>query len=319
MKRPPLEVLTVSQSVLVVDDDPVIRDLVSTLLQDEGYRVHCATTGQEALLAVRQLVPDLVVLDIDLPDMTGLVVCKKIRKDSKIPIIMLSAKDQELDKVVGMEFGADDYVTKPCNPKELVARVRAQLRRWSQWQAPTLHSGSLETREATVLFALLGSETTFEATPLEELTSQILQFQETFEPIVSSHGGQVDSYSEDTAVAIFAEGNAARSAADACRAARVLQHGLAMVKAVLPAHLGLHTGALLLADVSLSGSSRPGLVGEEARKAATIARVAQKLGVPLLASSTTVAAAGPEFRWEEHEAPPHKDTAAPVRLYQAAD
>ena len=305
--------------MLVVDDDPVIRDLVSTLLQDEGYRVHCATTGQEALLAVRQLVPDLVVLDIDLPDMTGLVVCKKIRKDSKIPIIMLSAKDQELDKVVGMEFGADDYVAKPCNPKELVARVRAQLRRWSQWPAPALHSGSLETREATVLFVLLGDDTTFETIPLEELTSQILQFQETFEPVISSHGGQLDSYSEDTAVAIFAEGSASRSAADACRAARVLLYGLGVARATLPVHLGLHTGDLLLADVSLTGSSKPALVGKEARKAATIARVAQKLGLPILASPSTVAAAGSEFFWNEQKDHPLKDTAAPVRLYQPAD
>lgn len=307
-----------SQSVLVVDDDPLIRDLVSTLLQDEGYQVHCATTGNEGLQAVQQLHPDLVVLDIDLPDMTGLVVCKKIRKDSKIPIIMLSAKDQALDKVVGMEFGADDYVGKPCNPKELVARVRAQLRRWSQWQAPTLHSGSLETREATVLFALLGNETTFETTPLEELTAQILQFQETFEPIISSHGGQVDSYSEDTAVAIFSSSSAARSAAEACRAAQVLQHGLQALGGI-PVHLGLHTGALLLGDVSLGGGAKAGLVGEEARKAATIARVAQKLDAPVLASPSTVEAAGSEFIWDEQEEHPLKDTESPVRLYQPAD
>ena len=307
-----------SQSVLVVDDDPLIRDLVSTLLGDEGYLVHCATSGTEGLQALQEHRPDLVVLDIDLPDMTGLVVCKKIRKESKIPIIMLSAKDQELDKVVGMEFGADDYVGKPCNPKELVARVRAQLRRWSQWQAPSLHSGQLETREATVLFALLGDESTFETTPLDELTAQILQFQETFEPIITSHGGQIDSYSEDTAVAIFAEGTAARSAAEACRAAQVLQHGLQSLNA-LPVHLGLHTGALLVGDVSLGGGAKPGLVGEEARKAATIARVAQKLGASVLASPSTVEKAGSEFLWDEQEEHPLKDTETPVRLYQPAD
>jgi len=304
-----------SQSVLVVDDDPLIRDLVSTLLQDEGYQVHCASTGQEGLGAVYESRPDLVVLDIDLPDMTGLVVCKKIRAESKIPIIMLSAKNQALDKVVGMEFGADDYVTKPCNPKELLARVRAQLRRWSQWQAPALHSGELQTRSATVLFALLGDESTFDITPLEELTSQILRFQEAFESIISGHGGQVDSYSEDTAVAIFAEGS---SAADACRAARVLQHGVKMLK-TLPVHQGLHTGSLLLGDVTLGGSGRPGLVGEEARKAATIARAAQKLGADILASPSTVEAAGSEFVWNEHQEHLLKDTDAPVTLYQPAD
>lgn len=306
------------QSVLVIDDDPLIRDLLSLLLQEEGYLVHCAATGGEGLEAVQQQQPDLVVLDIDLPDTTGLAVCKKIRKDSRMPIIMLSAKDQELDKVVGMEFGADDYVGKPCNPKELVARVRAQLRRWSQWQTPKLHSGQLETREATILFALLGNETSFDSTPLEELTAQILQFQEIFEPIISSHGGRIDSYSEDTAVAIFAEGAASRSAADACRAASVLQHGLAKLQA-LPTHLGLHTGALVVADVSLGGTPKPALVGEEARKAATIARVAQKLEVPVLASPATVAAAGSEFVWDEQEEHPLKDAGAPVRLFQPAD
>lgn len=290
---PCLEAKSMTHSVLVIDDDPVIQDLVRALLEPEGYQVHSACSGQAGLNALPQVNPDLIILDIDLGDMTGLVVCKKIRSTSKIPIIMLSAKNQELDKVVGMEFGADDYISKPCNPRELVARVRAQLRRWSQWQTPALHSGDLKTRQATVLFALLGNEDTFYEVPLDELTAQVLQFQETFEQIMGSHGGAIDSYSEDTAVALFAEGN--RPAAEACRAAQVLQHGMGMLSK-FPLHIGLHTGALLVGDVSLSGQ-KPGLVGEEARKAATLARLAQRLQIPILASPNTVSS-HPEGRWQ---------------------
>ncbi|MFN8612213.1 MAG: response regulator [Vulcanimicrobiota bacterium] len=275
-----------TQSVLVVDDDPVIQDLVKALLEAEGYQVHGALSGQAGLDSLARLRPDLVILDIDLGDMTGLVVCKKIRSSSRIPIIMLSAKNQELDKVVGMEFGADDYVSKPCTPRELVARVRAQLRRWSQWQNPPLHSGQLETRRATVLYALFGDDNSFEQVSLEDLTAQVLQFQEIFEQIMKAHGGVVDSYSEDTAIALFAEGT--RAAAEACMAAKVLHHGMGQLSQ-LPLHIGLHSGALLLGDVSLTGQ-RPVLVGQEARKAATLARLAQKLQVPILASPSTVEA-----------------------------
>jgi two-component system, OmpR family, phosphate regulon response regulator PhoB len=122
----------VSQEILVVDDEPDIRDLVVLHLEHEGFRCRTAVTGAGALRAVRTSLPDLVVLDLMLPEVDGLEVCRRLRRDPRsaaIPIIMLTAKAQEVDRVVGLEVGADDYVVKPFSPKELVARVRAVLRR----------------------------------------------------------------------------------------------------------------------------------------------------------------------------------------------
>jgi len=115
--------------VLVVDDEPHIVELVRYNLQQEGFGVSVAYDGREALARVASDHPDLVVLDVMLPVMDGIEVCRQIRRDSRVPILMLTAKDRELDRVVGLELGADDYVTKPFSPRELVARVRAILRR----------------------------------------------------------------------------------------------------------------------------------------------------------------------------------------------
>jgi phosphate regulon transcriptional regulator PhoB len=115
--------------ILVVDDEPHIVELVRYNLLQEGYDVATAGDGETALERVRSERPDLVVLDIMLPGVDGLEVCRRLRKDTAIPIIMLTAKGGELERVVGLEIGADDYVTKPFSPRELVARVRAVLRR----------------------------------------------------------------------------------------------------------------------------------------------------------------------------------------------
>jgi two-component system alkaline phosphatase synthesis response regulator PhoP len=115
--------------ILVVDDEPHILELVRYNLLQEGYDVTTAGNGETALDKVRSERPDLVVLDIMLPGLDGLEVCRRLRKDTAIPIIMLTAKGGELERVVGLEIGADDYVTKPFSPRELVARVRAVLRR----------------------------------------------------------------------------------------------------------------------------------------------------------------------------------------------
>ena len=115
--------------VLAVDDEQNIADLISMWLKDEGFRVETAGTGQEAIDRFHELKPSLIILDIMLPDIDGWEVCRTIRKESNVPIIMLTAKDMETDTVVGLELGADDYVTKPFNPRELVARVKAVLRR----------------------------------------------------------------------------------------------------------------------------------------------------------------------------------------------
>ncbi len=117
------------KKILVVDDEPAIRDLVQMVLTREGYRVTVAPDGQTALELLRSHKPDLIVLDLMLPDMSGHEVCKKITEQSQVPIIMLTAKHEVVDKVLGLEFGADDYITKPFDARELLARIKALLRR----------------------------------------------------------------------------------------------------------------------------------------------------------------------------------------------
>ena len=115
--------------VLVVDDEPVLVDTIRYKLRREGYEVHVAGDGQEALRLAQASAPDIVVLDLMLPGLDGLEVCRQLRRESTVPILMLTAKDDEVDKIVGLEVGADDYMTKPFSLHELVARVRAMLRR----------------------------------------------------------------------------------------------------------------------------------------------------------------------------------------------
>ena len=119
------------QTIMVVDDDPNIAQLVKLYLEKEGFEVTVETRGDEAVAAFQKNPPSLMLLDIMLPGMDGLQVCRAIRQISTIPIIMLSAKDETFDKVLGLELGADDYITKPFEGKELVARVKAVLRRSS--------------------------------------------------------------------------------------------------------------------------------------------------------------------------------------------
>jgi two-component system response regulator RegX3 len=118
-----------SGRILLVDDDPGILDVVSYGLAAEGFEVETAADGEQALAAARSRSFDGVVLDVMLPDLSGTVVCRRVRAESTVPILMLTAKDAELDRVLGLEFGADDYVTKPFSMPELVSRVRAILRR----------------------------------------------------------------------------------------------------------------------------------------------------------------------------------------------
>lgn len=117
------------KKILVVDDEKPISDIVKFNLTKEGYEVTTAYDGEEALEKVKEVEPDLVLLDLMLPKMDGLEVCREIRKNYTMPIIMVTAKDSEIDKVLGLELGADDYVTKPFSNRELIARVKANLRR----------------------------------------------------------------------------------------------------------------------------------------------------------------------------------------------
>jgi len=117
------------KKVLIIEDDPQCAKLVATKLGAEGFEVTVAETGEEGLDMIDQDMPDLLLLDLILPGIDGLEVCRRLRRSYDIPIIMLTAKDEEIDAVIGLEVGADDYITKPFGTRELVARVRAMLRR----------------------------------------------------------------------------------------------------------------------------------------------------------------------------------------------
>jgi len=118
-----------NKKILVVDDEKPIADILEFNLKKEGYDVHCVYDGNDAIHMVEEIHPDLILLDIMLPGKDGMEVCREIRKKYDMPIIMLTAKDSEIDKVLGLELGADDYVTKPFSTRELLARVKANLRR----------------------------------------------------------------------------------------------------------------------------------------------------------------------------------------------
>jgi len=116
-------------TILIVDDEPKVVKLARDYLERAGFSVHSAGDGQMALVLAREFRPDLVVLDLNLPGLDGLDVCRALRRESDVPIIMLTARVDEADRLIGLELGADDYVVKPFSPRELVARVRAVLRR----------------------------------------------------------------------------------------------------------------------------------------------------------------------------------------------
>ncbi|NMD72058.1 response regulator transcription factor [Bacillus sp. DNRA2] len=130
------------KKILVVDDEKPIADILQFNLKKEGYDVYCAYDGNQALEMVNEIIPDLILLDIMLPLMDGMEVCREVRKKYEMPIIMLTAKDSEIDKVLGLEFGADDYVTKPFSTRELIARVKANLRRHGHAAAQTEAEGN---------------------------------------------------------------------------------------------------------------------------------------------------------------------------------
>ncbi len=117
------------KTILVVDDEPKITNLVRDYLVRSGFEVLTACDGRQALATARDRKPDLLIVDLGLPDIDGLDVTRTLRKESSVPVIILTARDEETDKILGLELGADDYITKPFSPKELVARVRAVLRR----------------------------------------------------------------------------------------------------------------------------------------------------------------------------------------------
>jgi len=154
-------------NILVVDDEKQIVDIVKAYLQKEGFRVIIAHDGRSALELVQRQPPDLIVLDLMLPGVSGWDICRILRKKSNIPIIMLTARDDVTDRIVGLELGADDYVTKPFDPKELVSRVKAVLRRseGKMITKPIIHIGDLIIN--TEMRLVQRGDKTIELTPIE--------------------------------------------------------------------------------------------------------------------------------------------------------
>ena len=157
--------------VLVAEDDREIVKVVRAYLERAGFNVLTAYDGREALLMARQERPDLVILDLMLPEMDGLDVCRHLRRESDIPIIMLTARVEEADKLVGLELGADDYITKPFSPRELVARVRAVLRRAERLPEPGIISvGDVTIDQGRHLVKVGGREVKLTPTEFDLLT-----------------------------------------------------------------------------------------------------------------------------------------------------
>lgn len=129
--------------ILVVDDDPAISEMLTIVLEAEGFEAKPVTDGLEAIPAFHSYQPDLILLDLMLPGMSGVDICKGIRKESAVPIVMLTAKTDTVDVVLGLESGADDYITKPFKPRELVARIRARLRQNTEEPSEVLEIGDL--------------------------------------------------------------------------------------------------------------------------------------------------------------------------------
>lgn len=139
--------MKITEKILVVDDDPQLRELVSVALTRAGFTPLGAADGAQALIHAARERPDLIVLDVGLPEMDGFEVCRRIRAASDVPILFLTAQDGEVDRILGLEMGADDYVTKPFSPRELIARIRAILKRTGSGPAAQLCHGMLELDE----------------------------------------------------------------------------------------------------------------------------------------------------------------------------
>ena len=160
--------------ILVVDDEPEIADLVEVYLKSEGCTVFKCGTGTEALAVVRNQALDLAILDVMLPDISGFTLCGAIRQEHHFPVVMLTAKAEDMDKITGLTIGADDYITKPFNPRELMARVKAQLRRYTRFMGMAQKKeeegrnyiiGGLELNEDTIEFSVDGNPV--KLTPIE--------------------------------------------------------------------------------------------------------------------------------------------------------
>jgi DNA-binding response OmpR family regulator len=186
-------------AVLVVDDDPKIRELLRLYLERDGHQVVFAADGVEALAAAAERKPDMVLLDVMLPRIDGLEVCRRLREQGDVPILLLTARSGDSDKVIGLDLGADDYVVKPFSPRELMARVRAQLRRrrTPAVDLPVLNADGLEVNPNGMEVRLRGRPlvmTTFEFRLLHALMSRagrVFARDELIEAIHATNDGEV--------------------------------------------------------------------------------------------------------------------------------
>ena len=182
------------QRILVVDDETAIADLVEVYLQGEGFTVHKFHNAADALASVHAAPPDLAILDVMLPDLDGFTLCRRIREQHLFPILMLTARGEDLDKITGLTLGADDYITKPFNPLELMARVKTQLRRYTRYNRPLpaeegFDFRGLQISRTTHKCLLYGEELAL--TPLEfsilwylcERRGQVVSSEELFEAV----------------------------------------------------------------------------------------------------------------------------------------
>jgi two-component system, OmpR family, alkaline phosphatase synthesis response regulator PhoP len=188
-----------SKSVLVIDDEPKIAELCRDYLRAAGYSVLTADDGPLGLALAKREKPDLVVLDLMLPGMDGLDVCRELRRESSVPIIMLTARVDETDRLVGLELGADDYLTKPFSPRELVARVRTVLRRVGGAAAPPemIRAGELSLDRARFKVNLPDREITLTPTEFEILAVMAAQPGRVFsraQLLTAAHGVAFESY-----------------------------------------------------------------------------------------------------------------------------
>jgi DNA-binding response OmpR family regulator len=160
-------------TILVVDDEKNIVQLARLYLNNEGFRVESASDGKQALEKAKAVRPDLIVLDLMMPEMDGLTVCKELRKTSNVPVIILTARGDDIDRIIGLEVGADDYMAKPFNPRELVARVKAVLRRsQGEREVPeVIEAGGLRIDSASRDVTLDGHAITLRAKEFELLSA----------------------------------------------------------------------------------------------------------------------------------------------------